>query len=328
MWELYIKFVKLIVVTNFFGCFISTYASSKIIGHFDVNYVIHMTKISWVVAIASWFKQREAKFIINRSLPWDQTTYAGYLAEDFLICMFALTFCIGTGIALLLFISICIHQLAFYEMFKHSIENWNNWNQSEQNRNGKPFISDLIYFHADVKELVNQSKWRRKRIPVNSYFHKLPISGGYYSQSKSTVHFSWFKWLASWSWCQHQHSTLIWYLRKIIDRMTNEHECNHFLQQLQQSGLSMENPPYNLITILAQATFGMVNLFIYCFFGKMTTENFAKMPDYIYFELKWDRLPGKLRTYIPLMIQNMQKPVFYHGFDVVVMDLNTFLQVS
>lgn len=46
MWELYIKYVKLILITNFFGCFISTYASMKIVGHFDINYVIHMTKIS------------------------------------------------------------------------------------------------------------------------------------------------------------------------------------------------------------------------------------------------------------------------------------------
>lgn len=60
----------------------------------------------------------------------------------------------------------------------------------------------------------------------------------------------------------------------------------------------------------------------------MTTENFAKMPDCVYFEMKWDRLPVKLQTYVVLMIQNMQRPIFYHGFDVAVMDLNTFLRVS
>lgn len=90
----------------------------------------------------------------------------------------------------------------------------------------------------------------------------------------------------------------------------------------------MKNPPYNLITILAIASFGMVNLFIYCFFGKMTTENFANMPDYLYFDMKWHKLSVKLQTYIVLMIQNMHKPIFYHGFDVAVMNLNTFLQVS
>lgn len=28
------------------------------------------------------------------------------------------------------------------------------------------------------------------------------------------------------------------------------------------------------------------------------------------------------------MIQNMQKPIYYHGFDVAVMDLRTFISVS
>lgn len=99
-------------------------------------------------------------------------------------------------------------------------------------------------------------------------------------------------------------------------------------QQLQRTSFSMKDPPYNVITMVAQATFGMVNLFIYCYFGKMTTENFAQMSDCVYFDMKWRELPVKLQTYIALMIQNMQKPVFYHGFDVAVMDLNTFLRVS
>lgn len=42
----YIKYVKLILIFNFLGCIISTFVSCKIIGHFDVNYVIHLTKIS------------------------------------------------------------------------------------------------------------------------------------------------------------------------------------------------------------------------------------------------------------------------------------------
>lgn len=105
-------------------------------------------------------------------------------------------------------------------------------------------------------------------------------------------------------------------------------EIFQFLQQLQQTSFSIKDPPYNLITIVAQATFGMVNLFIYCYFGKMSTDNFAKMSDCVYFEMKWDRLSVKLQTYVVLMIQNMQRPIFYRGFDVATMDLNTFLRVS
>lgn len=105
-------------------------------------------------------------------------------------------------------------------------------------------------------------------------------------------------------------------------------EIFQFLQQLQQTSFSIKDPPYNLITIVAQATFGMVNLFIYCYFGKMSTDNFAKMSDCVYFEMKWDRLSVKFQTYVVLMIQNMQRPIFYRGFDVATMDLNTFLRVS
>lgn len=87
-------------------------------------------------------------------LPWDQTTYAGYLGEDCLICMFTLTFTIGTGMALLLFISICIHHSAFYEMLEHSIEKWNQNHKQSRNlgRNDKQFVSELIRFHNDVKK--------------------------------------------------------------------------------------------------------------------------------------------------------------------------------
>lgn len=79
---------------------------------------------------------------------------------------------------------------------------------------------------------------------------------------------------------------------------------------------------------MALATFGMTNLFVYCYFGKMTTDSYSKMSDCVYFELDWREFPSKLQKYLVFMIQNMQKKIYYHGFDVAVMDLRTFIGVS
>lgn len=82
--------------------------------------------------------------------PWNQATLAGYLAEDFYIIFVAVVFGFVAGMILLLFISICIYHLAFYKMFEHSI---NKWNQNiNEHQNDEQFIFDLIRFHIEVKE--------------------------------------------------------------------------------------------------------------------------------------------------------------------------------
>lgn len=74
-------------------------------------------------------------------------------------------------------------------------------------------------------------------------------------------------------------------------------------------------------------TLSMSILFIYCYFGKIATNSFAKMSDFVYLKMKWHNLPIKLQKYVILMIGNMQQPIFYHGFYVAVVDLNTFIRV-
>lgn len=65
----------------------------------------------------------------------------------------------------------------------------------------------------------------------------------------------------------------------------------------------------------------------YCFFGKLTTESFAQMCDCIY-DLNWLHLSVGLQKSIILMIASMQEPMFYHGFKIVTLDLNTLVRVS
>lgn len=66
---------------------------------------------------------------------------------------------------------------------------------------------------------------------------------------------------------------------------------------------------------------------LYCFFAQMATEQFLQMADCLY-QSDWPNLPVKLQKFYIVMIQNAQKPLCYHGFGMVAMDLNTFAGVS
>lgn len=59
----------------------------------------------------------------------------------------------------------------------------------------------------------------------------------------------------------------------------------------------------------------------------MATESFEKMADSL-FESNWGDLPVDLQKFYILMIGNAQKPMFYHGFKVAVLNLETFMKVS
>lgn len=72
---------------------------------------------------------------------------------------------------------------------------------------------------------------------------------------------------------------------------------------------------------------GISNLFIYSYFGKLATESFNKISGCVY-EFNWHELPIDLQKYFILMIQNTQRPYFYHGFKIVILNLETFTGVS
>lgn len=71
----------------------------------------------------------------------------------------------------------------------------------------------------------------------------------------------------------------------------------------------------------------MSNLFLYCFFGKLATDSYAEMAECMY-ETNWQDAPTELQKYLILMIANMQKPRQFHGFNVTLIDLQTFTNVS
>lgn len=68
-------------------------------------------------------------------------------------------------------------------------------------------------------------------------------------------------------------------------------------------------------------------MFVYCYFGKIATESYAKMSDCL-FESNWPEKPVKLQKYFILMIGNAQRPLEYHGFGLAVLKLETFANVN
>ena len=90
----------------------------------------------------------------------------------------------------------------------------------------------------------------------------------------------------------------------------------------------MQDHNYNAIVIASMALLaGIMVPLPYCYFGKLTTESFAQMCDCIY-DLKWPYLSSELQKSVILMIANMQEPIYYHGFRIVTLDLNTLVRVS
>lgn len=59
----------------------------------------------------------------------------------------------------------------------------------------------------------------------------------------------------------------------------------------------------------------------------MTTDCYANMADRL-FESHWQQLPIDLQKYFILIIGNMHKPLYYHGSGVLILNLETFRDVS
>lgn len=79
------------------------------------------------------------------------------------------------------------------------------------------------------------------------------------------------------------------------------------------------------LTIVALS--GTLQVFFYCYFGKLASESYEKIPNCLY-KFNWYELPVNFQKYFTMMIQNAQKPIHYHGFGFIILELETFMQVS
>lgn len=83
----------------------------------------------------------------------------------------------------------------------------------------------------------------------------------------------------------------------------------------------------NLVIVVMAAVVMAASLFLYCLFGILASENFERMADCLY-ESNWFEFPIKSQKYIWIMIFNTQIPLFYHGFGIAVLNLETFCDVK
>lgn len=79
--------------------------------------------------------------------------------------------------------------------------------------------------------------------------------------------------------------------------------------------------------LLIATTVNLSTLFIYCYFGLMSSDSYGEMADCLYGS-NWQRLPTDLQKYIVLVMANMRRSLYYHGFEVFVLDLRTSLKVN
>lgn len=91
------------------------------------------------------------------------------------------------------------------------------------------------------------------------------------------------------------------------------------MQQTQHLGL-------DIILILVATSVGLSTLFIYCFFGRNATDSFEKMALDL-FHADWPTLPHNIQKYFLFMVMNAQRPHYYHGYNMTMLNLETFGKV-
>lgn len=70
----------------------------------------------------------------------------------------------------------------------------------------------------------------------------------------------------------------------------------------------------------------MGTLFMFCYFGKLSTTSFEDMADCLY-ENNWYKWSIESQKCVQIMIQIAQRPIYYHGFRVCILNLETFTKV-
>lgn len=89
----------------------------------------------------------------------------------------------------------------------------------------------------------------------------------------------------------------------------------------------MQDPSLDVVLLLVAGMVATANLFLYCFFGAMGTESYEQMAICLY-KSKWYERPTHLQKYFIIMIGNMQRPLYYHGFGLAILNLQTYSTVN
>lgn len=89
----------------------------------------------------------------------------------------------------------------------------------------------------------------------------------------------------------------------------------------------MKDVDFEVVFLLLVASVALTDLFLYCYFGKLAAESYEKITDCLY-NCNWPDLPNELRKYFVIMIANAQRPHYYVGFKLAILNLDTFCSAS
>lgn len=84
---------------------------------------------------------------------------------------------------------------------------------------------------------------------------------------------------------------------------------------------------FSISILIVAVTDGFSRLFLFCFYGKFATDSFEKMSNCLY-ECNWQGLPIDLQKFFIIIVANSQKPLYYNGFGLTTLDLETFSKVN
>lgn len=160
MWSIYRKFALCFIVTVFVGPVASVFFSWLIDGILIVDHFYRPVAMMFVIVffpstnLISCFIAVVFFLLSFHSfrLPWSQVTIFGYFSELILITIMCAVYSIINGVILLLFISICIHHRAFYQIIRHLVIKWNELNGNHCDNNDQKSICELIRLHILFKE--------------------------------------------------------------------------------------------------------------------------------------------------------------------------------
>lgn len=83
----------------------------------------------------------------------------------------------------------------------------------------------------------------------------------------------------------------------------------------------------NILIIIFDLIFNTLTLFLYSYFGAVTTFEFLLYGVHLY-ESDWYKMPIEQQKYMILIIRNAQEDLCFTGSKLFVMDLATFSRVK
>lgn len=101
-----------------------------------------------------------------------------------------------------------------------------------------------------------------------------------------------------------------------------ERNSNSLVVSLQ----AMRRLDLSLLSLIIACTLSISTVFLYCYIGSLTTEQFHCFGDVSY-ESEWYELPVKQQKFILLIITDARRPLVFHGFNIISLNLWVFTTV-